>query len=118
MTRWLFAFVFTQLVECPIYWSAMDDKEKWSTLRKLAVAFGASAITHPFVWFGFPPLWDSIGRVGGYWAMVVAAETFAIVVEGIYFWRLGVRRAFLWSLLANGASVTLGLISRWLFGLP
>ncbi len=117
MTRWLIAFAFTQLVECPVYWSTMDD-QKWSATKKLIIAFGASAITHPFVWFGFPLLWAVTGEIGGYWGMVVAAETFAVVVEGIYLWRLGVRRALLWALVANGASVTLGLISRWLFGLP
>ena len=117
MARWLFAFVFTQLVECPIYWSAQDDQKrpKW---KKLAIAMGASAITHPFVWFGFPMLWAVIGRPGGYWGMVAAAETFAIVVEGVYLWRLGVRKALLWSLGANAASATLGFVSRWLFGLP
>lgn len=117
MTRWLFAFVFTQLVECPLYWSAMDDRE-WSNRKKLLIAFGASAITHPFVWFGFPLLWAVTGRIGGYWGMVAAAETFAVVVEGVYLWRLGVRNALLWSLGANAASVTMGFVSRWLFGLP
>jgi hypothetical protein len=106
---WLYAFVFTQVVEIPIYRRPLGGR----TL----VAFGASAITHPIVWFVFPALpWFR-----GYWPMIAAAELFAWVVEAFYVYGFGVRglrRAFLWSLAANGASFSLGLLSHALFGRP
>jgi hypothetical protein len=71
-------------------------------VQRLALAFGASAITHPFVWFLFPRL------VEDYWTMVALAETFAVVVEAVWLWRFGLKRAILWTLLANGTSVGIG----------
>ncbi len=123
MSRWLFAFLFTELVECPIYWTALDDRAERSRvprsrLARLALVFGASAITHPVVWFVIPWLWRELDRPGGYWAMAAAAETFAVVVEGGYLRLFGVRRALWWALVANLTSVTLGLLSRQLFGWP
>jgi hypothetical protein len=104
MSAWLAAFVFTQIVEIPIYRRALDGRF-W-------VAFGASAITHPVVWFLFPllPL--------PYLAYTAAAEVFAVVVEALYLRAFGLKNALAWSLLANGASLSLGLLSRYLFGMP
>ena len=104
---WLIAFVFTQLVEVPIYSVAMPCSP--------LVALGASAITHPIVWFViFNPRWQA-----GYLARTAMAEAFAVVVEALYFAVLfRKRRAWLWSLLANAASFGAGLASRTLFGLP
>ena len=117
MLAWLSAFGFTQIVECPIYWAAQRGHHR-SVAAKLLIAFGASAITHPVVWFVIPRLWLAAGRVGGYWGMAVVAEAFAIAVEGAYLSRLGVKRPFVWALGANLASVTLGLLSRGAFGWP
>ncbi len=117
MIPWLGAFVFTQLVECPIYVAALRKSER-SWALALAIAFGASAITHPVVWFVIPWLWNALHRAGGYWGMVVAAELFAILVEALYLNRLGLRRALVWAFVANLSSVTLGLISRAIFGWP
>ena len=50
--------------------------------------------------------------------MAVAAETFAVLVEGVFLALFGLRQAFLWSLLANAASLGLGLLSREIFGVP
>jgi hypothetical protein len=49
----------------------------------------------------------------------VAAELFAWLAEAAYF-RLAFRRprAWLWSLIANAASLGLGLLSRRIFGGP
>ncbi len=100
---WLLAFAFTQAVEIPIYRRAGAP---------LWVAFGASALTHPVVWFVFP-------RAGLEWIwMVVWAETFAWLLEALWLRWHGVRRPLLWSLAANGASLSLGLITRGLFGVP
>lgn len=117
MWAWLGAFLFTQVVECPIYARALRDVERRRWLR-LLVAWGASTITHPIVWFLIPELWLQSGRAGGYWGMVVVAEAFAIAVEALYLWGFGVRRAMAWALGANLASVCLGLLSRHLFGWP
>ena len=103
---WLIAFLFTQMVEVPIY----------SRGLRVGVlpAFGASAITHPVLWFvifphlPLPYLW-----------LVVVGETFAFLAEAAYFaFLFRRRRALLWSALANGASFGVGMLSRYLFGVP
>jgi hypothetical protein len=111
LTAWLSAFFFTQCVETPIY--AKLAKTGWLP------AFGASALTHPVVWFVIPALWRRWNLGGGYWGMVAVAEGFAIVAEALYL-GLGfkLKRAFAWSLLANAASAGFGLLSRWAFGWP
>lgn len=51
--------------------------------------------------------------------LIVIGESFALLVEAAYFaFLFGRRRALLWSLLANAASFGIGLLSRWLFGIP
>lgn len=121
--RWLLAFAFTQAVECPIYASALRDRTRggettWPLGARLAGAFGASALTHPVVWFVIPWLWEQLGWLGGYWGMVAAAEAFAWGAEGLYLRALALRSPFAWSLVANAASFGLGLLSRSIFGLP
>lgn len=108
---WLRAFAFTQLVEAPIYRGLV--KARWT------VALGASAITHPFVWFAFPYLRLVPGI--GYLAMVIVAELFAWLVEAVYLrlvLRISWRRAVLASLAANSASLGLGILMRSLTGYP
>lgn len=109
---WMAAFALTQLVETPIYARALaDGRRRWP--RRLALGFGASALTHPIVFFGLPRLFP-----GDYWTGVFAAEAFAVAVEAAYLGRLGVERAIPWSILANGASVAVGLGCRAAFGWP
>ncbi len=101
--RWLQAFVFTQIIEVPIYRRGFRCGF-WE-------AFGASALTHPLVyWFVASGVW----RVAWSWR-AAAAESFAWGVEALYFAVLGRRRAGLWSLLANGASFGTGMLAWWLF---
>ena len=104
---WLAAFVFTQLIEVPIYL-------RWLKCSPV-VAFGASAITHPIVWFAFfHRAWHA-----PYVTKLVLAELFAWLVEAAYFAFLFRRRqALLATLVANAASLGVGLLSRWLFGAP
>ena len=112
---WLSAFLFTQAVEIPIYTRALG-RVPHGLAVKIAIAFGASALTHPIVWFVIPGL-----LTRSYEEMVVGAELFAVLVEGFYLHALGVfdlRRAMLWSLLANASSASLGLASRAIFGWP
>ena len=103
---WLVAFFFTQLFEMPIYWKAT---------RSLQVAFLASALTHPVVWFVFPVLME-FGV--SYWPMVGLAELFAVLVVAWWLRFNGVRYAFLWSLAANALSATCGFVLRELLGFP
>lgn len=124
---WLSAFCFTQAVEVPIYVAAIrrardrDDAPRlpaWvdTVPARIAAAFGASLVTHPVVWFVIPKL-----PLGSYARMVIVAEAFAIVAEGLYFAALGLadlRRTMGWALVANLASVTLGLASRAAIGWP
>lgn len=112
---WLSAFLFTQAVEVPIYTRALG-RFPVSLAARLAIAFGASALTHPIVWFVIPSL-----HHGSYATLVLRAELFAVLVEGFYLYALGafdLRRSMLWSLAANGASASLGLACRALFGWP
>ena len=120
LRAWLGAFAFTQAVEVPIWAYALAahrrldrDDTPWPFWLCVAVAFGASAITHPVVWFVFPR-WAP----GGYVAMVLQAEAFAVLVEAGYTGLLGLRRPLAWSLVANAASAGLGLLSRATFGWP
>lgn len=105
MHVWLARFLFTQLVEVPIYSYALKGRP--------LTAFGASALTHPIVFFVFPRIWP-----GGYWSTIAAAEVFAVLVEALYMQRAKLPRALLWSLLANGASYTLARVSARTFGWP
>jgi hypothetical protein len=77
-------------------------------------AFGASAITHPILWFVlFPHL-----HLPYFW-LIVLGEGFAFLVEAAYFaFLFRRRRALAWSALANGASFTMGMLCRWFFGMP
>ena len=108
MLIWLNAFLLTQIVEMPIYVFGMG-KEKPLTTR-LAVAFCASALTHPIVWYIFPML-----RPSGmsFITMAVAAEIFAVGVEALYLHWCRMPRPLLWAFLANAISVSIGLLIRF-----
>jgi len=113
LRRWLSAFVFTQLVEIPIY-------RRWFG-ASVPIAFGASAITHPIVWLVFLHWGRRLGF--SFTSRAVAAELFAFVVEAVYFAvvlrpRPGFARAFGGSLVANGASLGLGFVAQALFHWP
>ena len=109
LTRWAAAFALTQLVEMPIYVRALGRRR-----QRFAIAFTASAITHPIIWFVVPALW--MGR--SYVAMAVASEAFAVLAESVWLARFDVRRALAWSFAANAASVCVGLAVRAVFGWP
>lgn len=109
LLAWLGGFAVTQAIEVPLYARALRGRRgRW------AVAFGASALTHPVVWFAFPA-W-----LGGwpYVRQVALAEAFAVAVEALWLGAWGVRRSVVWALAANAASVAVGLTSRALWGWP
>lgn len=128
---WLGAFVFTQAVEVPVWMAALGRRRAGQgggadaatdgagggaamggPGARFAVAFGASGLTHPVVWFVLPQLGLP------YWTYVAIAETYAVAVEALWGWRWGLRHAWAWSLLANGLSFGLGMVSRRAFGWP
>lgn len=114
LLSWLSAFALTQVVEMPIYVRALREKPTVDRLPKsLALAFGASALTHPIVWFVMPEL------IPDSWlTMVIVAELFAITAEAAWFRAFGLPRALAWAGFANAASVLVGLGLRQLIGWP
>ena len=122
LVPWLAAFVFTQAVEVPIYVALMRRAHGRGAapprrlFLQIVLAFGASMLTHPIVWFVIPLI-----EYHSYWTMVARAESFAVIAEGVYFYSLGaftLPRAMMFSLLANAASAGLGFLCRSLFGVP
>lgn len=104
LNDWPGAFLLTQVIEIPIYcWLA--NKLPW--WRRAVYAFGASTITHPIIWFCLP--WQT----QPYLPLVIAAETFAVVVEALWgrLWR--VPNFWEAALLANAASFCVGIGLRW-----
>jgi hypothetical protein len=96
----------------PLYIRALPKTR--SLFARALIAFGASALTHPVVWFIIPRFWLGHSFV----AMIVASEVFAVVVEAAWLARFGVARALAWSVGANAASVIAGLAVRGIFGWP
>jgi hypothetical protein len=127
------ALAITQLVEVPIYVLALKSRRgprttprSWA--MRVAIGFGASALTHPIVWFVMPAVWTWLyvtavgsgaphlgvaGRTLGYGAL---AEGFAVLAEGLYLRAFGVRRAGWWAAGANAASVVVGTAVVWGLG--
>jgi uncharacterized membrane protein len=126
IARWAVAFVLTQLVECPIYFRAFGVR--------LPVAFAASAITHPIVvfaiWHGWGALYIALVRAfpgftlgdDAYFIVYgVLGESFAVAAECAWLAtaaRLPLRRAMAASLVANAASVVVGLLASVTTGWP
>lgn len=105
--NWLIAFGLTQLVEVPILAAWIPGR---ALTGRVALAFGASALTHPVVWFVIRPAMAP-GAWGPY---VLAAELFAVLVEAFYLWRLRVRDPLLAAVVANGASWGIGRLLAYL----
>jgi hypothetical protein len=123
LANWAFAFLFTQAIEIPIYM-------RGARMRPLA-AGGASALTHPVVWFAMPPLANAIcAAMARHGLSIVSSATFrlllyallcegfAVGAEALYLRALKIKRALLWSLLANFASASTGYLWWLLFGWP
>ncbi len=117
ISAWFRAFLLTQAVEMGVYAHATAAPRPWR--ERLAIAFGASAITHPLVWFvivegvqrAMPEVSVHLPLQQSWWAGVAVAETFAVLAEAAWLALFGVRalHALGLALLANGASFTIGL---------
>jgi hypothetical protein len=115
---WVRAFLLTQTVEMGLYVRATPGRP---LRERVAVAFGASAITHPIVWFVIPDLvraWQPTGDwQRDWWIAVAIAETWAVTGEAIWLSLFGKPplRALAWALAANTASFTIGLfLYQWM----
>lgn len=113
IASWLRAFVLTQCVEMGVYVNAPPAPRPLG--ERLAIAFGASAITHPLVWFVIPDVVRAIEPVGhwktDWWIAIAVGEAFAVSCEALWLVAFGsaARRALAWSFFANVASFTFGL---------
>jgi hypothetical protein len=109
VSLWFPAFVLTVAVEAPIVWFLARGVEP-NSARLLVLVVFANLVTHPAVWFIFTQL-----LVAGTAAFTIAAETWAIGVEAIFyavvFRGLGVQRALGTSLVANATSYGAGLLT-------
>ena len=80
--------------------------------HRVWIAFGASTLTHPIVYWLFPLL------PATYLVQVSYAEAFAVCIEAIWLHRFGVKHSVWWALLANALSVGVGLLMRSTLGWP
>ena len=101
MITWLIAFILTQVLEVPI-WLWAGRKVISSRGKNWLCALGASSITHPIIWTVFP--WSA----GNYVVMLIAAETFVVVVEASWAKWWGIPHPWRISLLANVCSWGIG----------
>lgn len=108
---WIAAFLLTQAVEGPIYYRAARGRRP---LYRVIIAFTPSLLTHPVVWFVIPDLMVE----SSYEVYFLTAEGFAVAAEAVFLWTVRVRPALAWAVLANAASVVVGLITRALFAWP
>lgn len=110
LARWPGGFLLTELVELPVYWVALEHLPPG---RRGAVAFGASLITHPVVWFVGPWLIPE-----PYGLRVAVSEAFAIGVEAAWLRAFGAKDALLWSVFANSLSMVVGHLVHAAVGWP
>ena len=107
LLAWLVAFAFTEIVEVPIYRRMLRSS--------FLEAFGASAVTHPLLWWVWVP-W--MRARFGYVVYAATGEALVVLVEALWFWLLFGRprgRSFAASVVANGASYVLGLVAYAMF---
>lgn len=101
---WPVALLLTLLIEFPIWWVGSRDSPR---AARWLVGLGGTLLTHPVVWFVFP--WHS----APYGVVLVAAELFAWGAEAALAHGLAVRRPWLLSAYANGASFLTGSLIHW-----
>ena len=104
---WLRAFAVTAAVEALVAVPLLARVEAHLG-RRLAAVLLVNLATHPLVWFLFP------GLTVRYPVRVALSEAWALAAETGGYWttcpRLGPRRAFATSFLANAASFIIGLL--------
>ncbi len=108
MLLWLKAFGLTLLLECPLGWALLRDREP-AAWRLLGLLVFASLATHPLVWFVFPelPLAPEL-RLGlsEVWAWLAEALFLWLALPAVRWWR-----ALLVALACNLVSFGGGLLA-------
>jgi len=108
LSTWLGAFILTQLVEWPLYLRLMGKRRcGW------LIAFGTSTISHPLIFVGLPLVWE-----GSWVGYVICAEGIAVLMESLWLHWFKIERPIFWALIANGCSLVVGLLSRWILDWP
>ncbi len=111
LRAWAVAFMLTQLVEIPIYLRFLRRTAR-PAAERTAIAFAATAITHPLLWFAGPVV---VGASASFATFLALVEAFAIAAEAAWLAAFRVPRPLLASALANATSVAVGLVlRRWL----
>lgn len=105
VAAWARAFFVTVAIELAIApW--LLDRQPWT--RRAGAVVLANLASHPIVWLVIPelglgwPLWLIVAEL---WAVVVEATLYVLVFRGR-------RQAVLASLVANAASLAVGLVLR------
>jgi hypothetical protein len=101
---WLAAFTVTQLVEIPIYL-------RFSVPGRFWIAFGATGITHPVLWFVLIPAFRALASpqmAASESSFVWACEVSIVVVEALWMRHWGGKWPWAVALGANGASYLTG----------
>lgn len=120
ITAWLSAFFVTSCIEAPLYAVACRSRQSPRPMRwpsVVVVALGASAITHPPLWFGL--IWLDQTHLPNdlEWTVSVAVAELAVVaVEGAWLRLWRVPFAWRWAFGVNAASVAVGYTLRALVG--
>ena len=111
LSAWIVAFAHTQLIEAPIYLLAQRGMDR-SVPRRIGVALLPSGLTHPLLWLGLFSWLRLAGTPSplSWWSVVLVSELAIAGTEGAILRACGVRRPFLWALLANGVSFGIGLL--------
>jgi hypothetical protein len=109
VAQWFRAFVWTLFFEQIAGGVAL--RAEFPPLRRASVITVCNLASHPAVWFVFPELGAAWGSSHGLTLLV--SEVWAFAIEAWIYWLfLGngrVKTALITSLVANGASFTLGL---------
>jgi hypothetical protein len=104
---WWTAFALTQVLEVPIWLAGLRGTPLGPGWR-LAVAFGASALTHPILFLAQPAAVSVLGDAG-YFGVGEAVVT-AVEAAYVRSFGLGWGPAVGWSVVANGTSALIGAV--------
>ena len=108
VSSWFPAFIFTVVLEVPVVWLVLHDREP-STLRLGLLVVFANLATHPAVWFVLTQVF-TVGTTD----YTLASEGWAAGAEALFYLvavpAAGPARAIGAALAANAASYLAGLL--------
>jgi hypothetical protein len=103
---WFTAFLLTQLLELPVY--VLGLRRRGHVVAAF-IGFGATALSHPILWFVLQPL---LQPRWGYWGFVLGGELAVWFIEALFLRAVGVNwmRSMIVSFVANAFSLTMGYL--------